>query len=91
MVIWAAFLFAASRDVQRDQITVTPGAECVEFLFAASRDVQRDTMIDRLSAELTPFLFAASRDVQRDRLDPNLSTARFSSTVSIRCIARRTA
>ena len=43
--MYRQFLFAASRDVQRDSLTVTlayTGGVDEGFLFAASRDVQRD-------------------------------------------------
>ena len=70
-----SFLFAASRDVQRDLGNSVQGsAASAAFLFAASRDVQRD--IGDFVADLVwaKFLFAASRDVQRDVLQFDVDT-----------------
>ena len=70
----SGFLFAASRDVQRDDATasVTVSSPTCTFLFAASRDVLRDALVMIPGASIwLAFLFAASRDVQRD---PTLTT-----------------
>ena len=69
------FLFAASRDVQRDAALRRTCQRIEPFLFAASRDVQRDLAVTAIHRGYT-FLFAASRDVQRDTSHRRVLAAR---------------
>ena len=59
------FLFAASRDVQRDaQSCQSPSRQ---RFYSLHRETYSVTTGVRVEGWLDPFLFAASRDVQRDR------------------------
>ena len=65
-----SFLFAASRDVQRDLTALSVTCRLTRFLFAASRDVQRDTALFKLLNQRRVVLcfYSLHREtLQRDR------------------------
>ena len=85
-----AFLFAASRDVQRDGAQLT-GEQCQACFYSLHRETYSVTAAWAGAALVAVgFLFAASRDVQRDCPTTTTKVTAVDG-VSIRCIARRTA
>ncbi len=86
------FLFAVVRDVQRNGVVSTPVTRLadVSIRCRARRTAERAGDPAHLESGPTPnpFLFAVVRDVQRN---PESTSPAASTTVSIRCRARRTA
>jgi hypothetical protein len=61
------FLFAAVRDIDRNDLTMAQDKGKSRFLFAAARDIDRNGN-KIMAGGVSAFLFAAARDIDRNKL-----------------------